>query len=159
MAVSVDPPEVNAALVEKLGLPFSVLSDPNGRAAIQPYGTWNAERGIAFPAVVLTGPDGTEAFRRDSRDPADRVADDELLGAAQALGLQPTRQDPPHPRDPRPGDRAFPLAGLEPFFRGVASGATNLGRRAQTIGGEAKALAEEATRYAEAAHARAAGSG
>jgi len=158
-AISVDPPEAGAALVEKLCLPFPVLSDPDGAGAIQPYGTWNAEQGIAFPAVVLVKPDGEEAFRRGSRDPADRAPDDELLAAARSLHLDPVEQQPPHPRNPLPGQKAFPLAGLEPFFRGVGSGAKNLGGRIEAAAEEAGLLAEEAERYAEAAHARAAQGG
>jgi len=159
VAISVDPPEAAAALVEKLALPFPVLSDPGGRGAIQPFGTWNAQQGIASPAVVLVGPDSEEAFRRDSRDPADRATEDELLEAVQGLGLDSVQQDPPHPHNPHPSERAFPLAGLEPFFRGVGSGAKNLGGRVEAAGNEAKVLAEEAERYAQAAHTRAAQAG
>ncbi len=159
MAISVDPPEAAAALVEKLALPFPVLSDPGGRGAIQPYGTWNDPEGIAFPAVVLVGPDSEQAFRRDSRDPADRPAEDELLEAVHGLGLDSVQQDPPHPRNPDPNEKAFPLAALEPFFRGVGSGATNLGGRIEAAGNEGKVLAEEAERYAQAAHTRAAQAG
>lgn len=159
MAISVDPPEASAALVEKLALSFPVLSDPGGRDAIQAFGAWNAEAGIAFPAVVLVGPDREEVFRRDSRDPADRGTEDELLEAVQGLGLDPVAQDPPHPSNPHPSEKAFPLAALEPFFGGVGSGAKNLGGRVAAAGNEATVLAEEAERYAQAAHTRAAQAG
>ena len=36
-AISVDPLAANAAMVEKLRLPFPVLSDPGGEHVLQPY--------------------------------------------------------------------------------------------------------------------------
>lgn len=45
-------------MVDKLGLPFPILSDPEGDALIKPLGVWNEERAIARPSTFVVGPDG-----------------------------------------------------------------------------------------------------
>ena len=37
-AICVDTPEQNEAMIDKLLLPFHILSDPEGEQAIKPYG-------------------------------------------------------------------------------------------------------------------------
>jgi peroxiredoxin len=46
VGISVDPPEHNKAMVEKLALPFSLLSDPTAvvKTVDQPYGSRSARR-------------------------------------------------------------------------------------------------------------------
>ncbi|MER3420064.1 MAG: hypothetical protein C4290_05865 [Chloroflexota bacterium] len=120
-AVSVDPPEVNAAMVEKLVLPFSLLSDPEGEQAIKPYGVWHAERGIARPAIVVLAPDGREVFRYVGADFMDRPDDGDVLAALDLLTLPPL-PEPSAPiahLPPRPSPRAFALEALGPYMRGV----------------------------------------
>ena len=77
-AISVDPAANNQALVEKLLLPFPVLSDPEGRV-IKEWGVWNDGDGIARPAIFAVRPDGTIAGQYVGRDYADRPTDDELF--------------------------------------------------------------------------------
>jgi peroxiredoxin len=52
VGVSVDPPSRNKAMVEKLGLPFSLLSDPRGELARR-CDLWNDKEGVAVPAIVV----------------------------------------------------------------------------------------------------------
>ena len=67
-AISVDPPGRNAAMVEKLSLPFPYLSDPDRSQAIIPYGVADEkdERKIARPSIVLVTPGqrGSLSLRR-----------------------------------------------------------------------------------------------
>lgn len=76
-AVVVDPVERNRAMVDKLGLDFPILSDPDGRAVIRPLGVWNADRGIARASVFVVRSDGTVGWADVGVHPADRpVASD-----------------------------------------------------------------------------------
>jgi peroxiredoxin len=85
-AISVDTVEQNRAMVNKLLLPFPVLSDPDA-VMIEPWGVLNAaEKGIAKPALFLVLPDWTLAFRYVGEDFTDRPADEELFAAAAAAG-------------------------------------------------------------------------
>jgi peroxiredoxin len=80
-AVVVDEPAKNLAMVDKLALPFPILSDPEGKV-IGGYDVWNAgEGGIARPALFLIRPDFSIAFQYVGTDFADRPDDDELFAA------------------------------------------------------------------------------
>jgi peroxiredoxin len=46
--ISVDPPEHNKAMVEKLAFPFPLLSDRKGDLAKR-CSPWNGEEGLAVP--------------------------------------------------------------------------------------------------------------
>lgn len=84
-AISVDTVEQNAAMVEKLALPFPVLADPAGEV-IRLYGVWtDGEGGIARPSLFLVRPDGSVAFSYIGHDFADRPRDEDLFAAASAM--------------------------------------------------------------------------
>jgi peroxiredoxin len=71
-------------MVDKLLLPFPVLSDPEA-TVIEPWGVLNvAEQAIARPALFLVQPDGTVAYRYVGQDFTDRPTDEELFAAAAA---------------------------------------------------------------------------
>jgi len=80
-SISVDPPERNQAMIDKLLLPFDLLSDPGGSAAIQPYGFWDARESISRPAMVLTDAQGVVRYKYEGRDFADRPKDDVIFEA------------------------------------------------------------------------------
>jgi peroxiredoxin len=83
-AICVDGVEQNRAMVEKLLLPFPVLSDPDA-AVIGPWGVLNAaEKGIAKPALFLVMPDRSFGFRYVGKDFTDRPTDEELFAGAAA---------------------------------------------------------------------------
>ncbi|MBO0682091.1 MAG: peroxiredoxin family protein [Candidatus Dormibacteraeota bacterium] len=80
-AVVVDEPERNAAMVEKLLLPFPVLSDPEGKV-IKAYDVWNpGEGGIARPALFLVARDLQVRRLYVGTDFADRPTDEEVFAA------------------------------------------------------------------------------
>ncbi len=120
-AIVIDSPEQNAAMAEKLALPFPILSDPDGEGAIKPYDLWSPDGDMAKPAIVVVAPDGREAYRYDGVDFMDRPNDDEVLTALDGLGLPPLKAPvgllshlPPHP-----GPRATKLGDLGVYMRGV----------------------------------------
>lgn len=57
MGISVDPPDHNMAMVEKLDLPFPLLSDPRGDL-IKRLDLWNEKGGVSEPAVVVVDRSG-----------------------------------------------------------------------------------------------------
>jgi len=147
-AISVDDVGKNAAMTEKLALPFPLLADPGGEGAIKPLGVWSdKEGGLARAAIVLLAPDGSEAFRYEGRDYADRPNAELLLAAARALALPP-RPEPesvyPH-AEPAPSERAFTRERLVPYLRGVRS--ASLALRGRGGGEEAERMVSMAERY------------
>jgi peroxiredoxin Q/BCP len=84
--VSVDSVEQNHAMVDKLLLPFPLLSDPEGRV-IKDWGVWtNGEGGIAKPSIFAIRSDGSIAWEYVGRDFADRPTDDELFNSLRGGG-------------------------------------------------------------------------
>ena len=83
-AISVDSPEQNRAMIEKLMLPFTLVSDPDGDAAIKPYGLWDEKGRIAIPAIVAVSRDGKVRWFYRGRDFADRPANEDLFAALRA---------------------------------------------------------------------------
>jgi peroxiredoxin len=63
-------------MVEKLLLPFPLLSDPEGRV-IKGYDVWtDGEGGIAKPSIFAVRKDGSIAWSYVGQDYADRPTDD-----------------------------------------------------------------------------------
>ena len=81
MGISVDPIENNQAMVDKLLLPFPLLSDVEGDV-IKTYGVWNEnDGGVARPSIFAIRKDGSVAWNYVGRDYADRPTDDELFAS------------------------------------------------------------------------------
>lgn len=147
MAISVDGFEKNAALAERLELPFPVLADPGGDGAIKPFQAWHDEEERAKPTTVVLTQDGAEVWRHDGIAPPDRAVAADVLGAVADLSLEPRpRVDVPRLEvaEPTP-EGAFPRERIVPFFRPIRSVATYLDdathdRRAHDL----RRLAEEA---------------
>ena len=140
-------------MVEKLDLPFPLLSDPDRSGAIEPLGVADPkdERKIALASLVLVDAGGNEAWRFISRDYADRMPENDVLEHARKLGLGPTTQRAPVPGTPEPGDRAYPVDMLPYYFRGARFAALAIGRRYKDLSDElkadTKAYVEETDRY------------
>ncbi len=143
-------------MVEKLGLPFPMLSDPDRSRAIAPYGLADPKdrRDLAIPALVLVAPGGEEVWRFVSRDFADRLPEDDVVEIARAQQWEPTTQDPPEPGAAEPGPRAMPVEAMLPYFRGARFAALAMGLRHghhhETIKDDSKAYVEEMDRFMEA---------
>ena len=85
VGICVDSPDQNRAMIDKLILPFKVLSDPEGDRVIKPYGLWDEEGRIAVPSIVAVGTDGKICFLYKGKDFADRPGDEELLDALSGV--------------------------------------------------------------------------
>ena len=130
-AIDVDSPGQHAAMIEKLNLPFPMLSDPDRNDSIGPLGLLNEDdpRGLAIPATVLIGPEGDEVMRLLSRDYADRPLEDVVLDALKRLDLAPVEQPPLAPGVAEPGPFAMPFGDLRTYFRGAKFGSKAMGMR------------------------------
>ena len=154
-AISIDPPERNAAMVAKLSLPFPFLSDPDRSQAIRPYGVADEkdERHIARPAIIVMTTD-KEVFRFVSRDFADRSPEDQVLASIQDLQLPATTQHLPEPGEAEPGLRSLSPSNLKIYFRGARFAAQAMGLRhahhAEEIKADSKAYVAEMDRFTEA---------
>ena len=86
VGISVDPVENNRAMVAKLLLPFSLLSDPEG-GVIKAWDVWtDSEGGIAKPSIFAIRRDGSIALAYVGRDYADRPSDEELFNSIRGGG-------------------------------------------------------------------------
>ena len=155
-AISVDPPERNAAMIEKLSLPFPYLSDPDRSQAIIPYGVADEKdhRQIARPAVVVVTPAREEAFRLVSRDFADRAQEDLIIAAVDQLDLPATTQKPPDNDGDKSGSGSMSTSQLKVYFRGARYAAQTMGLRhahfAEEIKIDSKAYVAEMDRFTAA---------
>jgi len=119
--LSADTAPMNTAIVEKLSLPFPVLSDPDRSEAITPLGFADEKdpRQISRPGTVIIDTNGEVAFSTTGRDYADRPNEDTLLEALEGLGLPATTQTPPELGESQPGEKAMAYEGLPHYFRGA----------------------------------------
>ena len=155
-AIDIDTPSQHAAMVEKLRLPFPMLSDPARSQAIVPYGLADDSdpRNLARPALLAAAPGGAEIYRFVARDFADRLPEDDLINILNTQGLSPTTQPRPTAGDPQPGPRAMPVRAMIPYFQGGRFAALALGLRHRHLGEEfkddSKAYMAEMDRYVAA---------
>ncbi len=154
--MSADSPGQNSAVMEKLALPFPILSDPDRSRAITPLGFADEKdpRRIARPSVLIVDRAGEEVYRFVGRDFADRPDEDHLLEAVAALDLPPTTQEPPVVGEARPGEKAYPLEGLVPYFSGAGLAVYALRQRyrhlSEEFADDAKAYGLMVDRYRKA---------
>lgn len=133
VGISVDTPAENAAMVEKLRLPFPLLSDPDA-AAIAAWDVYDPVGGmhgpIARPAIFVVGRDLSIPYEYVGRDFADRPPNAAVFEALDAVRDRPPRDlersvSRPGPRPLDAGnqaDKAMPLGDLAPYFRGATFG-------------------------------------
>ena len=150
--VVVDSPQQNAAMGEKLSIPFALLSDPDRSVAIGPYGVADPKdhREIATPTTVVIDPEGNEVWRRSSVDFADRPEEDEALEVVRDLGLPPILREPVNPLNPVPGPKAMPLNAMPAYYRGARFAAVAMGRRHPVAKGDADTYVAQMDRYLDA---------
>ena len=127
--ISVDPPSRNEAMVEKLALPFPLLSDPEGELAKR-YGLWNEQEGVAEPAIVVLDGSGTARhLYSGGTDFADRPTDEEIFGFLDDLESdgdggsgEPEisySADEAEEKTVRPDRNAITLEQLQPYYLGA----------------------------------------
>ncbi len=155
VGISVDPPDHNAAMVEKLLLPFPLLSDPQGQLS-RAYGVWDEEGRVAIPAIVLLDRSGTVQWQYAGRDFADRPEDDALLRAIDELGdaeqshpgateISVTTDEAKH--SVRRERKAISLDHLRPYYRGVYYATVAMKQRLAGLGAEGRGAIKQVSEY------------
>lgn len=136
--LSADTIAQNAAMVEKLALPFPILADPDRDRAITPLGFADEKdpRLISRPGTVIVSPQGEVVFSVTGRDYADRPDEDLLLAELALLGLEPTTQGPPEVGEAAPGPNAMPYDDLAAYFRGAKFAVLAVRSRHRELGEE-----------------------
>jgi hypothetical protein len=133
VGVSVDTVAENAAMVEKLVLPFPLLSDRDAAAtaAWEVYDPVGGTHGpIARPAIFVVGRDLSIPYAYVGRDFADRPPNKEIFAALESVRDAPARALEsavsglgPRPLDAgNPSDKPMPFAEIAPYFRGASFG-------------------------------------
>lgn len=155
-AISADTPPMNAAVVEKLLLPFPILSDADRDQAITPMGFADEKdpREIARPGAVVISPEAEVVYSFLGRDYTDRPLEDVLLDELVRLGLDPADQTPPELGVIEAGEKAMPYNGLAPYFRGAKFAGLAIRSRYRDLGvdfaDDLKKYVEMLDRYLEA---------
>ncbi len=117
----------NAAMVEKLLLPFPLLSDPNG-SLIQRFGLWNAGERVAVPSILVVDQTGTIVYFYSGHDFADRPGDAEVFTALARMERGGTYEDGTPQIQVAPDEaqqsvgpdrRAMSLEELVPYYQGA----------------------------------------
>ncbi|MBI2324835.1 MAG: redoxin domain-containing protein [Chloroflexi bacterium] len=142
IGISVDTTEENAAMVEKLRLPFPLLSDRDAAAAVA-WDVYDAVGGthgpIARPAIFVVGRDLTLPYEYVGRDFADRPPNRVVFEALDSVRDRPPRQldravtaPGPRPLDAgSPSDKPMPLRDMAPYFRGASFGVQAIAGRTE----------------------------
>lgn len=134
IAISVNEPERQAGMRNRWKLDHHLLvSDPGGETYLKALDLYDPEErgGIALPAVIVIAPDGTEAYRYNGRDFADRTTDAEMFEALEGLGLPAIEPPQGGPDVEVPEDLTgyFRHDMFGPYFRGNMFGAIAIGGR------------------------------
>ncbi|CAN5568859.1 hypothetical protein BH24ACT22_BH24ACT22_15240 [soil metagenome] len=126
--ISVDPPDHNATMREKLDLPFPLLSDARGELS-KLCDLWNEDEGVAIPAIIVVDKSGGIRYAYSGSDFADRPGDDKIFGALDELSdsVETENREPEvslsadeAQRDSvRPDKPPITLEQLIPYYRGV----------------------------------------
>ena len=81
-----DPPTHNKAMVDKLDLPFPLLSDPRGDL-IRRLDLWNEKEGVSEPTIVVLDRTGTvRRLYSGGTDFSDRPPEEVLLETLEEVG-------------------------------------------------------------------------
>ena len=128
------------------------VSDPGGETFLAPLGLFdpNERDGIALPGMLVVAPDGSEAYRYQGRDFADRTTDEDVYAALDALELGAIDAPDGGPIAEVPEDlrRFFAPKMFAPYFMGNKFGALAIqGRLDDDV---AKAIAKEHREMADA---------
>ncbi len=153
-------------MVEKLALPFPLLSDPEGELAKR-CGVWNESEGVAEPAIVVLDASGKVRYAyTGGKDFSDRPAEDAVISALDDAGnasgnSSTTGADEPEiqytaeeaaEKTVRPERQPMPLESLRPYYLGAYFSCVALKKRLgeTEAGREVDEYREIVERYNEA---------
>ena len=147
-------------MVEKLGLPFPLLSDPRGDL-IKRLGLWNDEEGVSEPAIVALDGAGTVRYLYSGgTDFADRPQEESLLyildkvsgdGEGYGAGEPDIRISSGEAEEDtvRPEKPLITLEQLRPYYQGVYFATVSMQKKLAEEGLEGGNLARRLEGYKE----------
>ena len=147
-------------MVEKLGLPFPLLSDPRGDL-IKLLGLWNEEEGVSEPAIVALDGSGTVRYLYSGgTDFADRPQEESLLyildkvsgdGEGYGAGEPDIRISSGEAEEDtvRPEKPVITLEQLRPYYQGVYFATVSMQKKLAEEGLEGGNLARRLEGYKE----------
>ena len=154
-----DPPGHNGAMVEKLDIPFRLLSDAKGDLS-KLYDLWNDREGVAVPAILVVDRSGTVRYLYKGNDFADRPGDDAIFEALDAIASDESAPSDAETRPEvslsadeaesstvRPERPPMTLEQLVPYYRGVYFTGVALKKRFSEAEPEKREAFEEVDRY------------
>ena len=148
-------------MVEKLDLPFPLLSDAKGELS-KLYDLWNAREGVAVPAIVVVDRSGVVRYLYKGDDFADRPGDGPIFEALDALAGEEAPDEGGNDAPPpevelsaedaeastvRPTRPAITLEQLVPYYRGVYFTTVALKKRVAGMESDGREASEEVDRY------------
>jgi peroxiredoxin len=157
--ISVDPPSHNGAMVEKLDLPFHLLSDPRGEL-IEHCDLWNDDEGASEPAIVALERSGTiQYLYSGGTDFADRPQEESLLYILGRVGSESDEDygvDEPEIQisaeeaeneTVRPDKPTITLEQLKPYYRGVYFATVSMNKKLVDEGLQGESIAKRVNDY------------
>jgi hypothetical protein len=146
-------------LVDKLDLPFHLLSDPRGDL-IKYCGLWNEEEGVSEPAIVALDKSGTVQYLYSGgTDFADRPQEETLLYILDRVGAESSEEyggDEPEiqisaeeaeSKSVRPEKPVMALEQLKPYYRGVYFATVSMNKKLVDEGLQGENIAKRVNGY------------
>ena len=144
-------------MVEKLDLPFPLLSDPRGEL-IKRCGLWNDEEGVSEPAIVALDKSGTVQYLYSGgTDFADRPQEESLLYILDKVGndgeygggepdIRISAEEAEN-ETVRPDKSAMTLEQLQPYYRGVYFATVSMNKKLADEGLQGESIAKRVNDY------------
>jgi hypothetical protein len=145
-------------MVEKLDLPFPLLSDPKGEF-IKHLGLWNEEEGVSEPAIVALDRSGTVCYLYSGgTDFADRPQEETLLHILDRVSSNSEEHgdgeiklrisaEEAENETVRPDKPAIALEQLRPYYQGVYFATISTQKKLAAEGLEGGSFAEKIDGY------------
>lgn len=146
-------------MVDKLDLPFHLLSDPWGDV-IKHCGLWNEEEGISEPAIVALDKSGTVQYLYSGgSDFADRPQEESLLYILDRVGAENNKHyggnepeiqvsaNEAENETVRPDKPVMALEQLKPYYRGVYFATVSMNKKLVEEGLQGESIAKMINGY------------
>ena len=145
-------------MVEKLDLPFPLLSDPRGEL-IKRCSLWNDEEGVSEPAIVALDQSGTVQYLYSGgTDFADRPQEESLLYILDKVGSDGEEYGGGEPdirisaeeaenETVRPDMPAMTLEQLQPYYRGVYFATVSMNKKLADESRQGESIAKRVNDY------------
>lgn len=148
-------------MVEKLDLPFHLLSDPQGEL-IKHCGLWNDEEGVSEPAIVALDKAGTiQYLYSGGTDFADRPQEESLLYILDRVGAESAQEygegepeiqvsaEEAEKESVRPEKPAITLEQLKPYYQGVYFATVSMNKKLVDEGLQGESISKRVNGYQE----------